>query len=182
MSLTASTLASSTTPHFETVTFAKGFPKACSATVARLSPMVLATAKKGDAEEDADTSKLQAKTFSGLEMRGIGPALMSGRIADIAIHPKDQSTWYVAVGSGHVWKTVNAGTTWEPIFDGDDVIGFVTSGGYSHDSQRSVALGLIPRERVADGAEFDIGILGDRRRATIHTTPLVDADGTRMRG
>ena len=71
---------------------------------------------------------------------------------------------------------------WEPIFDGDAVIGFVTSGGYAHYSRKSVALGLIPRERVAEGAEFDIEILGDRRRATVQTTPLVDADGARMRG
>ncbi len=56
-------------------------------------------------------------SFAGLELRSIGPALMSGRIADIAIHPTDHSIWYVAVGSGGVWKTTNAGTTWEPIFD-----------------------------------------------------------------
>jgi photosystem II stability/assembly factor-like uncharacterized protein len=56
-------------------------------------------------------------TFKGLEMRSIGPALMSGRIADIVIDPTDPSVWYVAVGSGGVWKTVNAGTTWAPIFD-----------------------------------------------------------------
>jgi photosystem II stability/assembly factor-like uncharacterized protein len=42
---------------------------------------------------------------------------MSGRIADIAIHPKRRSTWYVAVGSGGVWKTTNSGTTWSSIFD-----------------------------------------------------------------
>jgi photosystem II stability/assembly factor-like uncharacterized protein len=42
---------------------------------------------------------------------------MSGRIADIAIEPDDPATWYVAVGSGGVWKTTNAGTTWTPIFD-----------------------------------------------------------------
>jgi photosystem II stability/assembly factor-like uncharacterized protein len=56
-------------------------------------------------------------TFSGLKFRSIGPALTSGRISDIAIHPRDHSIWYVAVGSGGVWKTVNCGTTWEPIFD-----------------------------------------------------------------
>ena len=38
---------------------------------------------------------------------------MSGTIADIAIDPKNENTWYVAVGSGGVWKTTNAGTTWE---------------------------------------------------------------------
>lgn len=60
---------------------------------------------------------MNAETFKGLKLRNIGPALMSGRISDIAIHPKDQNIWYVAVGSGSIWKTVNAGTTWTTIFD-----------------------------------------------------------------
>jgi photosystem II stability/assembly factor-like uncharacterized protein len=68
-------------------------------------------------QETEDTSKMVAGTFAGLELRSIGPALMSGRIADIAIHPQDPSTWFVAVGSGSVWKTTNAGTTWASIFD-----------------------------------------------------------------
>jgi photosystem II stability/assembly factor-like uncharacterized protein len=55
--------------------------------------------------------------FSGLKWRSIGPAFMSGRIADVAWHPEDDSVWYVAVGSGGVWKTENAGVTWTPIFD-----------------------------------------------------------------
>ena len=42
---------------------------------------------------------------------------MSGRISDVVIHPKRRATWYVAVGSGGVWKTENAGTTWTTIFD-----------------------------------------------------------------
>ena len=41
---------------------------------------------------------------------------MSGRVADIAWH-QDLSVWYVAVGSGGVWKTSNAGVTWKPVFD-----------------------------------------------------------------
>ena len=71
------------------------------------------------AEEEKDIKPgLNEATFKGLEWRGIGPALMSGRIADIAIDPGRRSTWYIAVGSGGVWKTTNRGTTWEPIFDG----------------------------------------------------------------
>ncbi len=68
------------------------------------------------------------QNFDGLEFRSIGPALMSGRIADIAIHPEDESIWYIAVGSGGVWKTENAGVTWTPIFDdeGSYSIGCVT--------------------------------------------------------
>ena len=66
--------------------------------------------------------------FSGLKFRSIGPAFMSGRISDIAIHPEDENIWYLAVGSGNVWKTENAGITWTPIFDdqGSYSIGCVT--------------------------------------------------------
>jgi photosystem II stability/assembly factor-like uncharacterized protein len=80
------------------------------------------------AAEEHDERLLSAETFEGLKLRNIGPALMSGRIADIAIHPEDPSVWYVAVGSGGVWKTVNAGTTWAPLFDEEDSysIGCVT--------------------------------------------------------
>ena len=72
------------------------------------------------AEEEAPKPGFNEATFKGLEWRSIGPAFMSGRISDIAIHPQRQSTWYVAVGSGGVWKTENRGTTWTPIFDNED--------------------------------------------------------------
>ncbi|PAU95723.1 glycosyl hydrolase [Aliifodinibius salipaludis] len=64
-----------------------------------------------------DARSVSEANYSGLELRNIGPALTSGRIADIAIHPNDENTWYVAVGSGGVWKTTNAGTSWDTIFD-----------------------------------------------------------------
>jgi len=67
--------------------------------------------------QEADESPMNEATFSGLKLRGIGPAFSSGRIADIAIHPEDDNVWFVAVGSGGVWKTTNAGVTWDPIFD-----------------------------------------------------------------
>ena len=63
------------------------------------------------------TTLFTDENFSGLKFRSIGPAFASGRIADIAIHPEDDNVWYVAVGSGGVWKTKNAGVTWTPIFD-----------------------------------------------------------------
>ena len=55
--------------------------------------------------------------LSALGLRGIGPALMSGRIADVAVDPTNRSVWYVATASSNVWKTENRGTTWTPIFD-----------------------------------------------------------------
>lgn len=65
----------------------------------------------------AGPGRMTAETFEGLKLRSIGPAFMSGRVADIALDPRDPSTWYVAVGSGNLWKTTNAGTTWTPLFE-----------------------------------------------------------------
>ena len=71
------------------------------------------------AADDTDPGFNEA-TFKGLEMRSVGPAFMSGRIADLAIDPTNSNRWYVAVGSGGVWKTENRGTTWTPIFDDEN--------------------------------------------------------------
>ncbi len=49
--------------------------------------------------------------------RGIGPASMGGRIDDFAVVESNPSTYYVAFATGGLWKTVNNGTTFEPIFD-----------------------------------------------------------------
>jgi photosystem II stability/assembly factor-like uncharacterized protein len=76
-----------------------------------------AVAKDEDENDKDEKGGLNSALVKGLPMRGIGPAFMSGRIGDIAIDPVKRSTWYLAVCSGNVWKTVNAGTTWEPIFD-----------------------------------------------------------------
>lgn len=78
----------------------------------------LALKKSDDAE---DKSLFNSGTFKSLEMRNIGPAYMSGRIADIAVDQNNPNIWYTAVGSGGVWKTENAGTTWTPIFDDQPV-------------------------------------------------------------
>ena len=68
------------------------------------------------AQEDEDFKPgLNEPTFKGLKWRGIGPALMSGRIADVAVDPIDRSTWYVAVGSGGVEvRTFNSALLTEP--------------------------------------------------------------------
>lgn len=65
----------------------------------------------------AAQTAISSVDLSGLEWRNIGPAINSGRISDIAIHPEDPHVMYIGVGSGGVWKTTNAGTTWDPIFD-----------------------------------------------------------------
>ena len=58
-----------------------------------------------------------ASTIGGLSFRNVGPALTSGRIADIAVHPKNHDKWYIAAASAGVWMTENHGTTFSPIFE-----------------------------------------------------------------
>jgi len=72
----------------------------------------------------------------------------------------------------------------EPIWHDGKVIGWVTSGGYGHYVERSLAQGYVPRSLAVDtgpGA-FEIEILGERRAATIAPEPLFDPQGRRMRG
>ena len=71
---------------------------------------------------------------------------------------------------------------YEPIWLDGTVIGFCTSGGYSHYAQKSVAQGFVPTPQAQDGLEVEIEILGQMRPARLITTPLFDADGARMRG
>lgn len=80
------------------------------------SPLLWAQPKSSSKDQ-----KAIAAAAAGLQLRTLGPAFMGGRIADIEVHPRNPSTWYVAVGSGGVWKTINSGTTWQPIFDGQAV-------------------------------------------------------------
>ncbi len=57
--------------------------------------------------------------LDGLHFREIGPAMCSGRIADLAVDPANPARWFVAVASGGVWRTLDNGTTFEPVFDGE---------------------------------------------------------------
>ena len=72
-----------------------------------------------NAQSNPNKDKKTENIYDGLKFRHLGPALMSGRISDIAIHPNNENIWYVASGSGGAWKTENSGTTWKPIFDNE---------------------------------------------------------------
>ncbi len=71
---------------------------------------------------------------------------------------------------------------YEPIFIDGSVQGFCTSGGYSHWTGKSIAFGLIPRDRADPGLEVEIEILGQMRKAVLLADPIFDATGERMRG
>src|ERR1039457_6567317 len=55
--------------------------------------------------------------LKNLKFRSIGPAIMGGRIDDFAVVESDPRVIYVAATAGGIFKTTNAGVTWEPIFD-----------------------------------------------------------------
>jgi dimethylglycine dehydrogenase len=69
----------------------------------------------------------------------------------------------------------------EPIWHDGRVIGWVTSGGYGHSVQRSLALGYVPKEYAGVSGGFEIEILGERRQATPQPGAPFDPDGSRMR-
>lgn len=60
-------------------------------------------------------------SLSGLKFRPIGPALTGGRVRHIAVNPFNYSEYYIASGSGSLWKTTNNGTTFSPVFEREKV-------------------------------------------------------------
>jgi dimethylglycine dehydrogenase len=70
----------------------------------------------------------------------------------------------------------------EPVYArGARPIAYVSSGGYGHTIQQSIALAYLPAEHAAVGTELTIGILGERRRAVVCDQPLLDPAGERLR-
>ena len=69
----------------------------------------------------------------------------------------------------------------EPVWHDGNVVGWITSGGYAHYSQASLAMGYIPTELVDKKSGFEIEIIGKRRPATILHDPILDPSGSRMR-
>jgi photosystem II stability/assembly factor-like uncharacterized protein len=108
--------------------------------------------KKKDQSTEPKTP-LEQLAINGLKFRSVGPAITSGRISDFAINPDNPKEYYVATSSGGAWKTINGGTTYKPIFDGQGSysIGVVTMdpnnpnviwvGTGENNNQRSVAYG-----------------------------------------
>ncbi len=63
------------------------------------------------------TGQVDLENFDGLKFRSIGPAGMSGRITAIDAVERNSNIIYIGSASGGVWKSINGGTTWDPIFD-----------------------------------------------------------------
>ncbi len=71
---------------------------------------------------DLAAQALAPEVLKAFNFRAIGPTRQSGRITDFAVPELEPWTIYTATGSGGLWKSVNNGQTWEPIFDNQPVI------------------------------------------------------------
>ncbi|MBL0356620.1 MAG: glycosyl hydrolase [Chitinophagaceae bacterium] len=127
---------------------------ACTVFIITL-PFSLSAQKKNTPTSDKEEKKelLNDALFSNLQFRSVGPAITSGRIADIAVNPNNHNEYYVGVACGGVWKTSNAGVTFSPLFDGEGSYSIgciaidpnnsnvVWVGSGENNNQRSVAYG-----------------------------------------
>lgn len=107
----------------------------------------------GAEDENRPRDPMSSQTFNGLRLRSLGPAFTSGRVSGFAVDPNNPARYFVAAASGGVWKTVNNGTTWTPVFDreGSYSIGAIALdpknpltvwvGTGENNSQRSVSYG-----------------------------------------
>ncbi len=132
---------------------------------------------------DASSSAF-TEAVGGVHLRSIGPAVVSGRIVDLAVDPSHPSTWYVATAAGGVWKTTNAGTTFKPIFDheGSYSIGTVVIdpnnsnviwvGTGENNAQRAVAYGDGVYKSVDGGRSWqNMGLKGSEHIGKILIDP-----------
>ncbi|NNF38676.1 MAG: hypothetical protein HKN71_08405 [Gemmatimonadetes bacterium] len=76
------------------------------------------------AHAQGEGAAITATDLAAVHARQIGPAVTGGRITDLAIHPDHRSTIYVATASGGIWKSVNRGHSWTPLFDDQPVAAF----------------------------------------------------------
>jgi len=71
---------------------------------------------------DLAAQTLPPEVLDAIQFRAIGPSRQSGRFVDFAVPQQDTATIYAATGSGGLWKSVNHGHSWAPIFDDKPVV------------------------------------------------------------
>ncbi len=78
---------------------------------------VQAQKNKSGNKSVTEKDSLKNIPMPGIKFRSIGPAITGGRVVDFAVNQNDPSEYYVGVGHGSLWKTINHGTTFNPVFD-----------------------------------------------------------------
>ena len=86
----------------------------------------------------------QKSLLNEIAFHNIGPSIMSGRVVDLDVNPKDPTEFYVAYATGGLWYTNNNGQSFIPVFDSADVIGI---GDVADDDPIGLEMLLVCRER-----------------------------------
>src|SRR6187455_93478 len=81
-----------------------------------LSALLALTAAVSARQTPSGAAPLNADVFAALKVRNIGPTLVTGRVQDVEIDPKNPNVWYVASAFGGLWKTTNRGVSFEEMF------------------------------------------------------------------
>jgi photosystem II stability/assembly factor-like uncharacterized protein len=92
----------------------------------RIAPLAAAAlaiplAAQGQATAASSGSELDAASLAGFKWRNVGPANVDGRVTDIEGIPSPSRTFYVGTAGGGIWKTTNAGTSFQPLFQNEPV-------------------------------------------------------------
>jgi photosystem II stability/assembly factor-like uncharacterized protein/flagellar hook assembly protein FlgD len=97
----------------------KTAPRACAPSLFLivLTLLLVVCSSEVGVSQNQSENNLDDTFLKNLQFRAIGPAIMGGRIDDIAVVESNPSTYYVGTATGGIWKTVNNGTTFDPIFD-----------------------------------------------------------------
>jgi photosystem II stability/assembly factor-like uncharacterized protein len=149
-----------------------------------LSIIIVTSTFAASAQKKNEKETPKQATLSGIAFREIGPALVSGRVIDLAVNPNNYDEFFVAAASGGVWKTVNHGNTFTPVFDGQGSysIGCVAYdpnnehtlwvGTGENNNQRSVAYGDGVYKSLDDGKTWkNMGLKNSEHIAKILVKP-----------
>ena len=95
----------------------QGLQAKCKLKLGMIALLAVVAIPAAAVAQDKGPAKVDETVLKNLRWRSIGPAIMGGRIDDIAVVESNPNIFYVGAATGGVWKTVNNGTTFEPIFD-----------------------------------------------------------------
>ena len=111
------------------------------------------------------TVKLQKEDFIGkAALEKIKAAGVTKKLVGLVVEADDADPW-----------------GYNPILNGDEIVGMTSSGGYGHRTGKSITLGYVPTELAAPGTELKVEVLGKALPATVVEMPMYDPKNEKMK-